>query len=230
MAQSARRGRLPTAEREARRDEILDAAEAELVDNGYDGTTMLAVARRAGASKETLYRWFGDREGLWAAVVARNAAESAAAVEHLVAPTVDGGRGDLDDHRTVLTTFATALLSLLTGPRSVALNRAAMTSPELAEVLLAGGRHTVGPLVEELLAALDERGDIAVPDPATAFQVLYGLVVRDRQIRVLLGEDPPPPATIRREAGAAVDQFLTLYAVTDPTRVVGHAASAPDRG
>lgn len=48
---------------EARLEEILDAALTELGAVGYDRMTMDAVARRAGASKATLYRhWPGKAE------------------------------------------------------------------------------------------------------------------------------------------------------------------------
>ena len=46
-----------------RQAEVLDAALRLLVEEG-DALTMAAVARRASCSKETLYKWFGDRDGL----------------------------------------------------------------------------------------------------------------------------------------------------------------------
>lgn len=200
---SARRGRLPVAEREARRAEIVEAAFDALVEHGYEGVTMLDVAQRAGASKETLYRWFGDRERLFAELVERNAADAAATIEEALK---DAGRP-----RATLVAFSTALLRLLTGPRSVALNRAAMGSPELAKVLLASGRHTVGPLVGRYLAELHGRGTVLLDDPERAFRTLYGLVVRDAQIRVLLGEDAPDEVEVAAQAAAAVDHFLQLH-------------------
>jgi AcrR family transcriptional regulator len=45
-----------------------------LVERGYGGTTMAAVAERAGSSKETLYAWFGSKQGLFTAVIRRQAA------------------------------------------------------------------------------------------------------------------------------------------------------------
>ncbi|MFN0219166.1 MAG: TetR/AcrR family transcriptional regulator [Hyphomicrobium sp.] len=40
---------------------IVDAAEAILDENGFDGFTIEAVAKRARASKPTIYRWWGDK-------------------------------------------------------------------------------------------------------------------------------------------------------------------------
>lgn len=75
--------------------------------------------------------------------------------------------------------LATGLLRLLIGPRSIALNRAAMGSPDLAALVLQHGRHAVGPLVERWLTRLHTDGRLHVPDRGRSFQVLYGLVVPD---------------------------------------------------
>jgi len=199
-----RRGRLPDNEREQRRIEILDAALAVLVEDGLEHMTMLAVAERAGASKGTLYTWFGNRDGLLRALIERNADDSA---ERIAA-----GLGQDQDPVEVLTGYAAGLLRLLTSPPSIVLNRAAMTSPDLAEALLAAGRHRIGPLVERYLATLDAHGSLVVPDASHAFQVLYGLVVRDLQIRTLLGEAPPTDAQVRKQATRAVTEFMQLFA------------------
>lgn len=205
-----RRGRPRIGEEQERRDEALDAAVEELAEHGYDATTMLGVARRAGASKETLYTWFGSKEGLFAAVIRREAATT----NENVARLLDG------DHEPeeALVLLATNLLKLLTGPRSIAINRAAMSAPRLASVLLEHGRHRTGPLVERYLQRLGDRGVLDVPAPAEAFQAFYGLVIQDLQIRTLLGEKPPPPKAQQRIAATAVQRFLLIWARRDGSR------------
>jgi AcrR family transcriptional regulator len=206
-----RRGRPPAGASEAQREVVLDAAFALLVERGYQGTTMGAVAERAGSSKETLYAWFTSKQGLFAALVRRQAE----AANRAAAAALDARPGA--DPAETLTGLATNLLGLLLGERSVAINRAAMAEPdgELAAVLLAEGRHRTGPIVEAYLARLAAEGRIRVDDPAEAFQLLYGLVLRDLQIRVLLGEAPPRKAALAAQARTAVDRFLSLTAV-DP--------------
>lgn len=198
-----RRGRPRAADAAAHRRAVVDAAFAELVERGYGSVTMLGVARRAGASKETLYSWFGSKQGLFAALVRTQAEQTARGV----AAALDGD----DEPRTVLVGFAEHLLAMLLGERSLAINRAAMASAELAAVLLAEGRHTVGPLVERYLDRLHRSGVIVAADPAAAFQTLYGLVVRDTQVRCLLGEPAPGAGELRRQAADAVGAFLRLY-------------------
>jgi AcrR family transcriptional regulator len=175
---------------------------AELLERGYEATTMLGIARRAGASKETLYSWFTSKEGLFAALIARNAERTA----HDVA----AGMASDDPARAVLTRFAENVQALLLGQGAVAINRFAMQSPELSAILLEYGRVQTGALVERYLQKLMEEGMISTIDPAEAFRLLYGLIIEDRQIRVLLGDEPPTAESISRHAVVAVDRFLLL--------------------
>jgi AcrR family transcriptional regulator len=203
-----RRGRPPAGSSAAHREVILDAVFELLAERGYQGTTMAAVAARAGSSKETLYAWFGSKQGLFTALIRRQAE----AANQAVATALDGGGGH--DPAATLTAFATKLLLLLLGERSVALNRAALAEPdgELAAVLLAQGRHRTGPIVEAYLARLAAEGHLGIDDPADAFQLLYGLVIQDLQIRVLLGEPPPSRDALAEQGRVAVERFLALTA------------------
>lgn len=172
---------------------------------------MAAVAARAGSSKETLYRWFGDRDGLFAALIQRNADRSSTKISQRL------GEGDRDltieTFRESLVAYAAGLLELLSSESSVALNRAAMNDSKLRTLLLEEGRHRVGPAVERFLAKGERAGLISVTGVGgaePAFELLYGLVVRDTQIRVLLGEPAPTSAEIVDRANQAVAQFFML--------------------
>ena len=87
----------------ARQKDVLDAALRLLVEEG-DRLTMTAVARRASCSKETLYKWFGDRDGLLTATVQWQAAK-------VRVPPVDRKRLDLASLRASLERFASDWLT-----------------------------------------------------------------------------------------------------------------------
>jgi AcrR family transcriptional regulator len=55
--------------KEQRREEILEAAYAEFAQKGYAGASMEGIARRAHASKETLYAWFENKGALFNTLV-----------------------------------------------------------------------------------------------------------------------------------------------------------------
>ncbi|HXQ15156.1 MAG TPA: TetR/AcrR family transcriptional regulator [Caulobacteraceae bacterium] len=56
--------------KDVRRNEILEAAFEEFSRHGYAGASMAAIARRAHASKETLYAWFENKETLFNTLLA----------------------------------------------------------------------------------------------------------------------------------------------------------------
>ena len=63
-------------------DAILDAACAAFAGEGFDRTTMAAIAERAGTTKPTLYARFGSKERLFEAAVQR---EYELLIDHLFA-------------------------------------------------------------------------------------------------------------------------------------------------
>lgn len=56
---------------ERTRRAILEAATAEFVAKGLDGASVNEIAARAGANKRMLYHYFGNKEGLYVAVLER---------------------------------------------------------------------------------------------------------------------------------------------------------------
>lgn len=54
----------PETESSPRRDAVLQAALAEMVERGFHGTTMPEVAKKAGVGIGTIYRYFADKDAL----------------------------------------------------------------------------------------------------------------------------------------------------------------------
>lgn len=193
----------------ARQGEVLDAALSLLVVGG-DKLTMNGVARIAHCSKETLYKWFGDRDGLLVATVQWQAAK-------VGVPRLDRAHLDASELRRVVADFGLALLRVIAGAHSVALNRVAITHagatvPDLGTIVLQNGRFEMGRRLKPVLEAGKSVGLLRFADSEEAFRTFFGLVVRDVQIRLLLGDDwQLSEAEIAREAKAATDQFFTLF-------------------
>ncbi len=66
---------------ETRRCEVAAVAQRIFLERGYSQTTMQAIAEEAGASKETLYRHFGSKEGLFAEIVSEKSAQIATRID-----------------------------------------------------------------------------------------------------------------------------------------------------
>lgn len=213
------------AERQqARHRQIAEAAYALLQSEGYRATSMLAIARQAGASNETLYRWYGNKQGLFRTLVEDNAAE----VRDLLQARLAEDAPPLE----ALSEMAPLLLKLVTGPKAVALNRAAAAdvndTATLGQTIAASGRETVVPLIGAQLARLHQSGDLSGATVAEMAETFVGLLIGDLQIRRVIGViDPPDDAECERRAGRAISQLLRLYG-PDHSAATGAAAIAPD--
>lgn len=192
-----------------RQEEVLDAV-LDLLAEGRDALTMSAVAQRASCSKETLYKWFGDRDGLLTATVRWQASK-------VRAGSYDGARLDASALQASLEAFAVNWLKVISSRTSVALNRVAVShagsgKSNLGQIVLANGRFAIGERLKPLLEAARDARLLAFHDTETAFRTFFGLVGRDVQIRLLLGDALRlTDAEIARDAARATQQFLTLY-------------------
>jgi AcrR family transcriptional regulator len=65
---------------EGTRRRLRVAAAAEFAERGPDGTTMAAIAGRAGINKERLYKYFGDKQALFETVLSGELEKLAASV------------------------------------------------------------------------------------------------------------------------------------------------------
>lgn len=192
-----------------RQEEVLDAV-LDLLAEGRDALTMSAVAERASCSKETLYKWFGDRDGLLTATVRWQASKVRAGY-------YDGARLDTAALQASLEAFAANWLAVVSSRTSIALNRVAVShagsgKSNLGDIVLGNGRFAIGERLKPLLEAARAAGLLAFDDTEATFRTFFGLVGRDIQIRLLLGDKLRlTEAEIARDAKRATDQFLTLY-------------------
>ncbi len=207
-----------------RQKAVLDAALSLLVEDG-DKLTMTAVARRASCSKETLYKWFGGRDGLLTATVQWQAAKVRAVPLHretLCPETLVQG----------LEQFASDWLRVIASRTSIALNRVAVgqagtDNHDLGLIVLENGPVALRARLRPFLELAEEAGLLRFEEADAAFGTFFGLVVRDVQIRLLLGDRTPiTDAEIDRDARRATQQFLALYGAHE----AASAAPIQERG
>ncbi len=198
-----------TREPNPRQEEVLDAV-LDLLAEGGDALTMSAVAQKASCSKETLYKWFGDRDGLLTATVQWQAAK-------VRVPHVDRRRVDATALRESVTQFARDLLGTIAGEVSVTLNRLAVTDAGaekrgLGAIVLENGPLAIRRRLKPVLEAGRDARLLRFESSEEAYRTFFGLVVRDVQIRLLLGDGLKlSPAQIEADAKTATEQFFALY-------------------
>ncbi|MEM8656898.1 MAG: TetR/AcrR family transcriptional regulator [Pseudomonadota bacterium] len=190
-----------------RQEQIEQAAYVVLEDKGYAGASMLSIARKAKASNETLYRWYGDKQGLFKALVVRNASEVSAFLTEQTEP----GRDAIE----ILSVLGPKLIDLLTGERAVALNRAAAADQtgELGAAISVAGREAVAPKIGQVLEAARTQGRLAFEETPRATELYLNLLIGDLQIRRVIGRLPPLSAEeAQSRAARALGQLSRLLA------------------
>ncbi len=201
--------------RRQRRNDIMDLTVEILIERGYRDTTMLEVAKRASASKETLYSWFGGKRGLFEAIIRRNA--------HVVQKEIVANMDSNADIKSVLVDVGMVLLRVLLGNSAIAINRAAISEvrsdPSLAETLVNSGRDETLSVFVKLFESRKERGEINIEDTQLVVEDFIGMLLGDLQLRRLLGQiSAPTSSQIIQRATHTANVFLSLYPIEQTKR------------
>ena len=190
------------------RQRILHAAFHAFTDNGYAGTSTLAIATRAKVSKRDLYGLFENKQAMLVACIKSRTA----------AMRMPEGLPEPNSRETlasVLTAFATNLLTETTHPAVVAMFRLAIAeadrSPEVARALEESrevNRHRLADLLDRAQSA----GLLPSGDTAEMASQCFALLWADVMLGLLLGvRARPGRAQIQRHVAKAVAAFLQLH-------------------
>lgn len=157
----------------ARESQILEAVLGLLDDVGYEGVTFEEVARRAGASKATLYRRWKDKTAMIVAAVKAGPASG-------VPATIDTGtlRGDL----LALLARLEASLRASDGQTSLVLLLASFRDPELCHHLEEDAGPTGARLPASVLEAAVARGELPPGASPFAFEETAGAALLIRRL------------------------------------------------
>lgn len=190
---------------EKRRREIAAVAARVFFENGFSDTTMQMIALRAGASKETLYRHFGSKEGLFAEIVETRA---------------NCFLGNLDENfekpgsvADVLRDLARILLETMVSDDGIMLCRTVVSeagrNPELGEIFYDRGPMRVRRRLTEFLAAARSRGEITCADPQLAARIFLGAIVSNYHLsRLVLAT---PETVTHRDIVIHVDEVVDMF-------------------
>ncbi|MBR9863283.1 MAG: TetR/AcrR family transcriptional regulator [Rhodobacteraceae bacterium] len=177
---------METAKQKDRRIRIEKAAYAVLEKKGYKGASMLDIARQAGCSNETLYRWYGNKQALFASLIAANGAALKAQLIQLIQED-----GDTIEELRLL---GPHLLELVTNRRAVALGRAAAGDVYhtgiLGEAIAREGKNTLEPLVERLVRVGLDRKLLHRGNAAEIAGMFLTVLMGDTQIQRVIGVIP----------------------------------------
>ncbi|MEJ2129606.1 MAG: TetR/AcrR family transcriptional regulator [Woeseiaceae bacterium] len=187
--------------------EVLNVASDYFLAHGYQGTSINAMARESGISKESIYRYFSSKKALFEAVVAKELKEyrerlNFVDMEHDSMPLAE-----------VLQQIGESIMQAVTSDRVLGLRRLvfqeAALSPEIGQHYYATGPRVAYGYLENLFS---ERENAKQMDPKIlAFNFVAVILHRfmlQRECRVI---EAPTNAEISQHVAEVTDDFLKLH-------------------
>ena len=206
----------PTVEsRSDRKRKLLLLAATEIfLDKGYDGTRMEDVAMKASVSKPTVYRFFSDKERLFAEIVRATTSEIDDLVR-LVAETM-GGQKSLESGLLVL---ARRFIAALMQPRILRLRRLVIANaerfPDVGRSWYEQGFERVLATLGTSFQSLADRKLLHVKDPLLAANHFVGMLLWIPINKAMFtGDYHSSPGELEGLAVGAVRAFLAGYGPT----------------
>jgi TetR/AcrR family transcriptional repressor of mexJK operon len=203
----SRRGRPPTAQIESRNTRLLDAATEVFLEEGFAGAKMTVIAKRAGASMETLYVRYPTKAGLFKAIVERKAS----GMLHLSCPLSPERKP-----REALTRYAMELVTMMTSPDIQKFHRlvigASIGSPELGEMFWKAGPGRGYHIIRTYLNEQNLRGTLSIDNVDRTTGLLMGMMSGGIALRATLGMKTMLQSEPERQIWAeyVVDMFLKM--------------------
>ncbi|WP_339410294.1 TetR/AcrR family transcriptional regulator [Pseudomonas sp. EA_35y_Pfl2_R5] len=192
----------------AKRKAILEAAKTLFLSNGYDGSSMDAIAAEAGVSKLTVYSHFTDKEKLFAAAVQSKCEEQL--------PELLFELNDEVPVAQLLLNIGRGFNELINSRESVELHRVmvslAAQDSKLSRMFYEAGPQRVLHGMEELLRRADQSGKLRVADPLSAADQFFCLIKGGANFRLLIGcGEALQGAEAEAHVRDAVEVFLRAF-------------------
>ncbi|RSN02900.1 TetR family transcriptional regulator [Nonomuraea sp. WAC 01424] len=195
-----------------KRRQILDAAHAVFLRNGYVGASMDEVAAIASVSKQTVYKHFSDKEQLFTTIIL-DTTDQIAGLAKLVTASLEDGH-DLDEG---LRQLARAFLGALMQPDVLRLRRLIIAEadrfPDLGRTWYQQGFERSLQTLATAFGRLAGHGLRPMDDPQLAADHFVGLLLWIPVNKVMFsgGGDHYTEADLDRIADAAAEAFLRAY-------------------
>lgn len=204
-AKTVRPKATPATEPGSRRDRLLQAAAEVFFEQGYAATSIDAIIERAGGSKRTIYSEFGNKEGLFSAIVTGNADQALWTLE------IDEVQGH--DLRTTLMAFGQRLMDIYMSPTVLGIYRIAITEanrfPDLVRSFYEQGPGRTTARLAEVLEAAVQRGVIETESCLQTADHFMAMIRGNLHLQVVLGlRAPPREEEVAKVVGSAVEIVL----------------------
>jgi TetR/AcrR family transcriptional regulator, mexJK operon transcriptional repressor len=207
---------IPLSRSERKRQSLLRVATGIFLEKGFDGASMDEVAAKAAVSKPTVYKYFTDKERLFAEVVRATTVQMDELVrlvaENLTAQT---------SAEPGLTVLAQRFLTALMKPDILRLRRLVIANadrfPEVSRSWYEQGFERALATLAAGFQSLADRRLLKLDDPMLAAHHFVGLLLWIPINKAMFtGDHRSSPDALKKTAAAAVRAFLSGYGPATP--------------
>jgi AcrR family transcriptional regulator len=166
---------------EEKRNQIIDAAGALFIVNGFEKVSMEEIAKSAGVSKQTVYSHFGNKQQLFTAAI------DCKCEEYDLAPNKIPSAMHCEEY---LRFFCTHLAALLISDDAIGMFRVCVAEAgrsEVSDLYWQAGPQKIRSQLSAYLAEQNKLSTLKIDDIDTAASQLIAMVVCESQFRSLLG-------------------------------------------
>ena len=190
---------------------IVMAAKTLFSQTGYSNTSMDAIAKQAGVSKQTIYSYFGSKEALFTGIMDHMCTEIECPIESGCLPSIESASAE----KTLLT-VAHAIFTIMTNAEVLAVYRIAMSeasqNPKLATLLHEHGPKRMHESLAELFAELKKHHKLDVKNTNISAPEFLSLILGQLHQQFLLGIHPlPTEKQVDAHIKNAVANFIKLH-------------------
>jgi TetR/AcrR family transcriptional repressor of mexJK operon len=178
--------------------------------DGYERTSVDAIAAEAGVSKRTIYNRYGDKENLFLSVLRDTFAAMLAAFGRIAEARLT----EITDVQQDLTAFARDVaFHLIRSPERIDLIRLMMAEAPYFPVLVREQMRpqTMTATMARALARLAEDGRLGITDPIEAADHLSALTFGQINNKSMFGAVPLSDADVERMVTSGVAAFVRAY-------------------
>jgi TetR/AcrR family transcriptional regulator, mexJK operon transcriptional repressor len=202
--------RLPASSWQRKHNAIGAAALVLFARDGYERTSVDAIAAEAGVSKRTVYSHYGDKENLFITVLQDTYDSMRARVRDIV----DRNLRDVDDVAAALTSCVSEIVRTITrAPERSTLVRLVMTeAPHFPALLEMWHNRGITPIIAEPIAKLAASGLLDTDDPTQAAEHLSALTFGQVNNKTMMGTIGLTNAEANRIITGGIAAFMRAYA------------------
>jgi AcrR family transcriptional regulator len=203
LRETPRRAIRRTRRGDEKSEQIRSIATELFLRHGYEGVSVDEIVRVVGGSKTNVYNHFGNKEGLFVAIVKGLCDDLLASFV-----TIDVSELSVEDG---LRSLGSALLGILLQEKHLAFQRLIIAEsgrfPALGRAWFESGQETARSIIARFVEQQQRAGRLRRSDPHQSATLFHDMISFDLLQRAMVG-DRPNDDEVRQRIEAAIEVFL----------------------